>query len=127
MINIPVSVGELLDKLSILQVKKNNVTNKSKLDLINKEFELLHSLSLEYISNPIIRPLYDDLININSKLWKIEDDIRIFESSKTFNQEFIDLARSVYFTNDERFEVKNKINIELNSSIKEVKEYVNYK
>jgi hypothetical protein len=127
MINIPVSVGELIDKLSILQVKKNKVTNEEKLSFINKEFELLYNSSSEYLNDPEIFDLYQRLCITNAKLWVIEDELRILEKQKLFDSEFIELARSVYFTNDERFEFKNEINQKTNSSIKEIKDYVNYK
>lgn len=127
MINIPVSIGELIDKLSILEVKKNKVTNKEKLSFINKEFELLYNLSSEYLNNPEIFDLYQKLCLTNTSLWVIEDELRIYEKEKKFDDSFIQLARNVYFTNDERFELKNEINQKTNSSIKEIKDYVNYK
>lgn len=127
MINIPVSIGELIDKLSILEVKKNKVTNKEKLSFINKEFELLYNLSSEYLDNPEIFDLYQKLCLTNTALWVIEDELRIYEKEKKFDDSFIQLARNVYFTNDERFELKNEINQKTNSSIKEIKDYVNYK
>ncbi len=127
MIKIPVSVGELIDKLSILQVKKTKVTNEEKLSFVNKEFELLYNSSSEYLNDLEIFDLYQRLCTTNTKLWDIEDKLRILEKQKLFNSEFVELARSVYFTNDERFELKNEINQKTNSSIKEIKDYVNYK
>ena len=127
MIHIPVSVGELIDKLSILQVKKNKITNEEKLLLVNKEFELLYELSSPYLEHPEVDSLYDGLCLVNEKLWNIEDRIRVIESEQRFQGEFIDQARKVYFTNDERFELKNKINLITDSEIREVKEYVKYK
>jgi hypothetical protein len=126
MITIPVSVGELLDKLSILQVKKTKISDIEKLEYINKELELLYNLSYVFFENNKIQLLYNNLVEINSKLWDIEDEIRKFEKEKKFSSEFIELARQVYYTNDKRFEIKNEINKMTDSDIKEVKEYVSY-
>jgi hypothetical protein len=127
MINVPVSVGELIDKLSILQVKKTKVKNPEKLEYIKKEFELLYNLSAEYLNDMTIENLYHDLVTTNSNLWEIEDRLRVLEKDGRFEGEFIDLARKVYFTNDKRFELKNEINSLTSSEIREVKEYVDYK
>jgi hypothetical protein len=127
MINVPVSVGELIDKLSILQVKKRNVSNPEKLSYINKEFELLYNLSAEYLNNMEIENLFHELVKTNSALWDIEDRLRVLEQTGKFEGEFIDLARKVYFTNDKRFELKNEINSLTSSEIREIKEYVDYK
>jgi hypothetical protein len=126
MIYTPVSVGELIDKLSILQVKKTKITNKEKLDYINKEFELLYNLSSVYLDNKELETLYRILVKTNSKLWDIEDKLRVLESEKKFDEDFIKLSRSVYFTNDERFSLKNQINKITDSEIREVKDYVKY-
>jgi hypothetical protein len=126
MITIPVSVGELIDKLSILHVKKTRVFNEQKLAFINDEFQLLYNISSFYLKNDKISELYDKLIKVNSKLWDIEDELRIIESTKEFDLTFIDLARKVYYTNDERFLIKNKINELTNSNIREQKDYKNY-
>lgn len=127
MISIPVSAGELIDKLSILRVKKNMITDEEKLTFVNKEFDLLYDLSSDFLSDSEIYDLYNKLCITNSKLWYIEDELRVLEKQKSFGNEFVELARSVYFTNDERFELKNEINKKTNSSIKEIKEYINYK
>lgn len=126
MIYTPVSVGELIDKLSILQVKKTKITNEEKLNYINKEFELLYNLSSVYLNNKQLETLYYILVKTNSKLWDIEDKLRVLESEKNFNDEFIELARKVYFTNDERFSLKNQINKITDSEIREIKEYIKY-
>jgi hypothetical protein len=126
MIQAPVSVGELIDKLSILHVKQTKITNEEKLEYINKEFELLYNLSSGYLDNSEIETLYHQLVEINSKLWDIEDRLRVIETEKRFEGEFIDYARKVYFTNDDRFRLKNEINKISNSEIREVKEYVKY-
>ena len=126
MIYTPVSVGELIDKLSILQVKKTKITNEEKLEYINKEFELLYNLSSVYLDIKELETLYNILVKTNSKLWEIEDKLRVLESEKKFDDEFVELARNVYFTNDERFSLKNQINKITDSEIREIKEYIKY-
>jgi len=126
MISISVSVGEMIDKLSILQVKKTKIKDDNKLEFINKEFELLYNFSLEYLNDNEIESIYHQLVDVNSSLWDIEDKLRILESEKKFNEDFIKLARNVYFTNDERFRLKNEINLISNSEIREIKDYVKY-
>ena len=127
MIHVPVSVGELIDKLSILHVKQTKITNEEKLEYVNKEFELLYNMSSGYFEKPEIESLYHQLVETNGKLWDIEDRLRILETEEKFEEEFIDFARKVYFTNDERFRLKNKINKFSDSEIREIKEYVKYK
>jgi hypothetical protein len=126
MITIPISVGELIDKLSILHVKQTKITNEDKLEYVNKEFKLLHNMSSEYLNQPEIETLYHSLVTVNSELWNIEDELRVLETRKSFNVDFIELARKVYFTNDKRFELKNEINKFTDSEIREVKDYVKY-
>jgi len=126
MITIPVSVGELIDKLSILRVKQTKITNPEKLSYVNKEFELLYNFSSVYFNNEEISKLYHELVETNSKLWDIEDKLRVLETEKNFESEFIELARAVYYTNDKRFVLKNEINERTSSEIREVKEYVEY-
>jgi hypothetical protein len=127
MITVPVSVGELIDKLSILHVKKTKIVNEEKLTFINKEFELLYNMSSFYLNDDEISKLYHQLVIVNSKLWEIEDELRVIELTKDFNSTFIELARQVYYTNDERFSLKNKINELTNSEVREQKDYVNYR
>ena len=127
MVTIPVSVGELIDKLSILQVKKNKVKNPDKLKFIEKEFNLLHNMSHDYLQNQDIFLTYNQLIDVNQKLWEVEDELRVLESKRLFDNNFIELARSVYYTNDERFRLKDIINNLTNSEIKEQKDYKEYK
>jgi hypothetical protein len=123
-ISIPVSVGELYDKYSILLIKQKKITDNDKLVCINNEINLLKNIIM---SIPFFNEiLLEELIYINTVLWDIEDNIRIKEKYKEFDKEFIDLARNVYFTNDKRFEVKNKINQIYNSNIFEVKSYQSY-
>lgn len=126
MIVIPVSVGELIDKLSILHVKQLKISNEEKLEYVNKEFELLYNLSSNYFNNQEVENLYHKLIEINKKLWDIEDKLRVIESENNFDLEFIDLSRKVYFTNDERFRLKNEINLTTLSEIREIKDYKKY-
>ena len=126
MLSVPVSVGELIDKLSILQVKKIKVINPDKLIFINKEYDLLYEMSSEFLQRKDILQIYDDLINTNLKLWEVEDELRVIESKKNFDDTFTELARSVYYTNDERFRLKDKINSLTNSEIKEQKDYKEY-
>jgi nuclear transport factor 2 (NTF2) superfamily protein len=127
MVNVPVSVGELIDKLSILQVKKDKVKNPDKLKFIEKEYELLLSMSSEYFNNADIISTYEELVDVNTKLWEVEDELRVIENTKVFDNNFIELARAVYYTNDERFRLKDKINNLTNSEIKEQKDYKEYK
>ena len=126
LINTPISLGELVDKISILMIKKKNISDSIKLQHINKELEFLQKTLKKYISEDEINDFLLKLVNINSKLWDIEDDIRECERKKLFDQTFIDLARSVYFTNDERAKVKNNINKAFGSELVEVKSYEEY-
>ena len=125
-INTPVSLGELVDKISILHIKNINIKDNEKLKLIREELELLNQTLNKHIKKNDIQNYLDSLIEINSKLWVIEDDIRDCERNKKFDQTFIDLARSVYFTNDKRSEVKLEINKKFGSKIIEVKSYEDY-
>jgi len=126
MVQVPVSVGELIDKLSILQVKKIKVSNPDKLIFINKEYELLYNMSSDFLERKDISQIYDDLVSTNLKLWEVEDELRVIESTKNFNDVFIELARQVYYTNDERFRLKDKINNLTNSEVREQKDYKEY-
>ena len=126
LINTPISLGELVDKISILMIKKKNISDSIKLQHINKELEFLQKTLKKYISEDKINEFLLALVNINSKLWDIEDDIRECERKRLFDQTFIDLARSVYFTNDERAKVKNDINKTFGSELVEVKSYEEY-
>ena len=126
LINTPISLGELVDKISILMIKKKNISDSIKLQHVKKELEFLQITLNKYISEEQINEFLLKLVNINSKLWDIEDDIRECERKKLFDQTFIDLARSVYFTNDERAKVKNDINKTFGSELVEVKSYEEY-
>ena len=124
---IPVSWGELFDKITILQIKIENLQEKNALKNVKTEYEQLNKI---YISNffedEIARVLFNDLKEINQKLWDIEDKIRDKERSKKFDKEFIELARNVYFTNDERSRIKRNINETFGSKIIEEKSYSKY-
>ena len=126
LINTPISLGELVDKISILIIKQKNITDETKLDHVKKEIDFLQKTLMNYVQQEEINNYLENLININSKLWNIEDDIRECERKKLFDQTFIDLARSVYFTNDERAKVKNDINKTFGSELVEVKSYEEY-
>ena len=125
-ISTPISLGELVDKISILIIKKKNIEDNIKLDLINKELDLLNNTINKVVKEEIIRDYLNQLIDINFKLWQIEDDIRDCERKKNFNENFVQLARSVYITNDKRAEIKLKINKQFGSKIVEVKSYNKY-
>ena len=126
LINTPISLGEIVDKISILIIKQKNITDEIKLDHVKKELDFLQKTLMNYVQQEEINNYLENLININSKLWNIEDDIRECERKKLFDQTFIDLARSVYFTNDERAKVKNDINKKFGSELVEVKSYEEY-
>ena len=123
-INVPISVGELIDKVSILEIKKDKLKNL-KLKNILKELSFLREV-IEKNSIFIPDEIYFQLKSINLKLWDIEDKIRIKEKNKEFDNEFIELARSVYLNNDRRSETKKELNIMFNSEIIEEKSYEKY-
>ena len=125
-VNSPISIGELMDKISILKIKKKNITDEKKLLFINEELQLLSSTLNAVVQDNKINEFLDKLIEVNSKLWKIEDDIRLCERNKKFNQHFIDLAREVYITNDKRADIKLAINNHFGSTLVEVKSYIKY-
>ena len=126
LINTPISLGELVDKISILLIKQKNINDKSKILHVNKELDYLKSTLEKKIKTEEIYNYLEQLVKINSELWKIEDDIRECERKKIFDQTFIELARSVYFTNDKRANVKSDINIKFGSELVEVKSYEKY-
>ena len=122
-----ISAGELLDKISILEIKLDKIKNKNSQEEINKEYKLLKEAQNSKIdTNEKIQQLFKKIKEVNLKLWSIEDKIRICEKNKDFGKEFIELARSVYSTNDARSKIKSEINELLGSNIKEVKQYVDY-
>ena len=121
-INCEVSLGELVDKITILEIKMERIKQQEKVELAKVEHTRLSS-TLERLDLEGLGDLRSKLKTINEKLWTIEDDIRLKEQENEFDQGFIDLARAVYVTNDQRFEVKNSINLRYNCEIKEVKSY----
>ena len=122
-----ISAGELLDKISILEIKLDKIKDKENLQEIDKEYKSLNETKKSHLEiTPDIQNLIDQLKNVNIKLWSIEDEKRICEKNKDFGKNFIDLARKVYLTNDKRSKVKSKINEALGSNIKEIKYYENY-
>ena len=126
MINIPVSVGELVDKISILQIKLNKIKDPSKLEIVSTELRQLVDKSQDYLVRYDLDDLLAQLRHVNSELWDVEDKLRIMERDGDFSDKFIELARAVYFLNDKRFSLKNQVNELTNSQIKEVKDYVKY-
>lgn len=122
MINIPISIGELFDRISILEIKLEKIQNNEKLKNIKKELLLLNNLSAD-VDTSNIQHLIIELKTINLILWDIEDRIRIKEQSLQFDEQFIQLARNVYITNDRRSEIKRKINLITNSELIEEKSY----
>ena len=125
-IKIPVSAGELVDKITILKIKKKNVIDQSKKVNIDRELDFLTDIYNEINSEKKLDSFLNKLLEVNQKLWEIEDEIRVLERKKQFDEDFILLARSVYIENDKRFEIKNEINNFLGSAIKEEKLYEDY-
>ena len=124
---IPVSWGELFDKITILQIKIENLQEKNALNNVKTEHDQLNTIyNNNFLIDEIARVLFNDLKEINQKLWDIEDKIRDKEKSKKFDKEFIELARNVYFTNDERSRIKRNINETFGSKIIEEKSYAEY-
>lgn len=124
-IECEISLGELVDKLSILRIKLERISNSEKLGHIKKE-EFILSRTLNALNLPDIHNHMNQMIEVNSRLWDIEDEIRQHENDENFGQEFIELSRLVYKTNDERFEKKNTINTIYKSGLVEVKSYIKY-
>ena len=124
---VEVSVGELLDKISILEIKKEKIKDQSKLNFINDEYNVLkEQLNKNVKSDEKLEKLFQSLKDINSKLWIIEDDKRMCEKNSDFGEKFIKLSRDVHFLNDDRAKIKLEINNHTGSKIKEIKEYTNY-
>jgi hypothetical protein len=124
-VQVSISLGELVDKISILMIKETNITDPLKLELVKGELQILKK-ELDELQLKGIGDHLSNLVKVNSELWSIEDDIRVLEKEKSFSKAFVDLARSVYITNDKRFELKNAINESYGSQIKEVKSYEDY-
>ena len=126
-ININISSGELFDKISILEIKSEKITDENKLNNVLKELHLLKAVKENLIKEEADRnDLYKEIKVINEKLWHIEDQLRIFEKAQSFTKKFIELARAVYLINDERYSIKSKINEYYGSKLQEEKQYVDY-
>jgi len=124
---VEVSVGELLDKISILEIKKEKIKDSQKLNFINDEYNVLkEQLTNNIKSDETLEKLFQSLKEINAKLWVIEDDKRMCEKNSDFGEKFIKLSRDVHFLNDDRANIKLEINNHTGSKIKEIKEYTNY-
>ena len=124
---VEVSIGELLDKISILEIKQEKIKDREKLKFINNEHSILKDqLKKNVKSDDKLNNLYQSLKEINAKLWFIEDDKRQCEKDKDFGEKFIKLSRDVHFLNDDRAKIKLEINNYTGSAIKEIKEYTNY-
>jgi hypothetical protein len=121
---IEVSIGEIVDKLSILRIKKNNISDEEKLVNINKEYDYLYYKVFQELK--IESSDFYEMIMVNEILWNVEDSIRNKERNKEFDQDFIEMARSVYITNDRRAEIKKEINKKYNSDFVEEKSYEKY-
>ena len=124
---IEVSVGELLDKLTILEIKQEKIKDSEKLKYINDEYGVLKDeLNKSVKTNPKLDELFNSLKKINAKLWVIEDDKRLCEKNSDFGEKFIKLSRDIHFLNDDRAKIKLEINNHTGSKIKEIKEYTKY-
>ena len=124
---VEVSVGELFDKISILEIKKDKIKDEEKLKYIIDEYNLLKEQMVDKVKlNEKLSVLFDTLKDINSKLWVIEDDKRLCEKNSDFGEKFIKLSRDIHFLNDKRASIKLDINNQTGSKIKEIKEYTNY-
>ena len=122
-----ISPGELLDKISILEIKLKQIKDKNNLEEVKKEYKILketQNSSIELTGR--IKELFDSIKEVNLVLWRIEDDVRFCEKNKDFGKNFIELSRAVYFNNTKRTNIKSEINKILGSNIKEIKQYVNY-
>ena len=127
MILIQASLGEVLDKISILELKKKNISNSDALANVLRELDSLNSAILDsQLEHALSHPLFVSLSEVNGKLWIVEDDLREQEASKTFGANFVELARSVYRLNDLRAEIKRELNIHFGSTLREEKSYQPY-
>jgi hypothetical protein len=126
-IQVPVSPGEVLDKITILEIKSERISDAEKLVNVRRELELLQASWKQAVpEDDTVRRIHDELKTINEALWEIEDDIRDKERAREFDQVFIELARSVYVTNDQRANAKKELNLYLGSEIVEEKSYQDY-
>jgi hypothetical protein len=121
-----ISVGELLDKLTILEIKLEKISNKESLKIIEKEYQSLNKTGLAGIDKSQYKALFDELKSTNKKLWDIENEKRLCEKNSDFGEKFIQVSRDVHFMNDKRAKIKSKINQLSGSNIREVKQYTKY-
>ena len=122
-----ISAGELLDKISILEIKLEKIEDENNREEIKKEYKILKEIQNSSIKlDNKIKKLFNSIKVINIKLWNVEDELRVCEKNKDFGKNFIELAREVYFNNDKRSKIKSEINKILGSNIREIKKYVNY-
>jgi len=124
---VEVSVGELLDKISILEIKKEKISNAESLEFINREYSVLkEQLNKNVKSDEKLNKLFESLKKINAKLWIIEDQKRLYEKNSDFGENFIKVSRDIHFLNDDRSKIKLEINKYTGSKIREIKEYTSY-
>ena len=122
-----ISAGELLDKISILEIKLEKIEDKNNREEIKKEYKILKEIQNSSIKfDDKIKELFNSIKVVNIRLWNVEDELRVCEKNKDFGKNFINLAREVYFNNDKRSKIKSEINRILGSNIKEIKQYVDY-
>ena len=121
-----ISLGELADKITILEIKLKKIVNKESLNIIKKEYQSLKNVDLKGIDLEKYKQLFNELKSINEKLWDIENEKRLLEKNSDFGDKFIQISRAVHFNNDKRAEIKLKINKNFGSNIEEVKEYTKY-
>ena len=124
---VEISVGELLDKISILKIKKEKIKDTDKLKFVDDEYNILKDqLDKNIKVDNKLNELFDSLKNVNSKLWIIEDEKRLYEKNSDFGEKFVKVSRDIHFLNDERSKIKLEINIYTGSKIKEIKQYTSY-
>jgi len=121
-----ISLGELADKITILEIKMKKIVDKESLHILNKEYQSLKAIDLKDINLDKYKQLFNELKSINEKLWDIENEKRLLEKNSDFGDKFIQISRAVHFNNDKRAEIKLKINKNFGSNIEEVKEYTKY-
>ena len=121
-----ISLGELADKLTILEIKLKKIEDKESINIINKEYQSLNNIDLKGIDIKKYKALFDKLKSVNEKLWDIENEKRLLEKNSDFSDKFIKVSRDVHFMNDKRAKVKKEINRSFGSNIEEVKEYTKY-
>ena len=121
-----ISLGELADKITILEIKMKKIVDKESLHILNKEYQSLKAMDLKDINLDKYKQLFNELKSINEKLWDIENEKRLLEKNSDFGDKFIQISRAVHFNNDKRAEIKLKINKSFGSNIEEVKEYTKY-